>query len=182
MKIVIVVVDEDEQHVGLSIPILDTCAVKPCLWTSPLSLKTAGTITVLEVSIEENLTVTSFAALGNRCLATLHEESSGISATVYSRDDDCTRKDCSLFYSDTVCFFHCFFPVSHNFWIIFGNFQNSKNPKWIFWDVFLGIFWYIFHFKPCKPPKKNLHEVVSEVAPQLFQAQKTHGIFHTKIA
>ena len=134
--------DEDEQHVGLSIPILDTCAVKPCLWTSPLSLKTAGTITVLEVSIGENLTVTSFAALGNRCLATLHEESSGISATLYSRDDDCTRKDCSLFYSDTVVFFSLFFSGFAQFFGLFlAIFRTQKIRNGFFGTFFFG---YIF--------------------------------------
>lgn len=142
MKIVIVVVDKDEQHVGLSIPILDTCAVKPCLWTSPLSLIIAGTITVLEVSIGENLTVTSFAALGNRCLATLHEESSGISATVYSRDDDCTRKDIRIVHFSTRIPFVFFIVFSGfaQFLDYFGMVQNSKIRNGFFGRFFLVYF------------------------------------------
>lgn len=51
-----------------------------------------------------------------------------------------------------LCFFHCFFPVSHNFLDYFWQFSELKKSEMDFLGrFFLGTFLVCFQFKQCKP-------------------------------
>lgn len=51
-----------------------------------------------------------------------------------------------------LCFFHCFFPVSHNFLDYFWQFSELKKSEVDFLGrFFLGTFLVCFQFKQCKP-------------------------------